>query len=164
MNLIEIVQAKRAHMARFANESGAAGEAVALSEMEHWVQRPKGAGLKVLLAALRESGIVVKGSSFDAISLPSAAQIDFTNPAEVMAALPDMCFVEIKSANQARVKPGFAGFFFALTEGEILAAEALGHRHRVALFNKLSGELQLTSASEILARSRSSNWQLSVQL
>lgn len=72
--------------------------------------------------------------------------------------------IEIKSASQARVKPGFAGFFFALTEGEIVAAEALGSRHRVALYNKLTGELQLTSVPEILARARSSNWQLSVQL
>ena len=75
-----------------------------------------------------------------------------------------MCFVEIKSANQARVKPGFSGFFFALTESEIVAAEALGKRHLVALYNKLTGELCLTSVPEILARAKSSNWQLSVQL
>lgn len=164
MKLIEIVQAKRAHIARFANQSGAAGEAVALSEMEHWVQRPKGIGLKVLLAALHETGVTIKGSSFDAISLPNASRIDFANAQEVQAALPSMCFVEIKSANQSRVKPGFGGFFFALTEGEIVAAEALGPRHRVALYNKLTGELQLTSVPEILARTKSSNWQLSVQL
>lgn len=62
------------------------------------------------------------------------------------------------------MKPGFAGFFFALTEGEMAAAEALGSRHRVALFNKLTGELKLSSVQDILARARSSNWQLSVQL
>jgi hypothetical protein len=164
MKLIEIVQAKRAHIERFANKSGAAGELVALSEMEHWIQRPKGTALKVLLAALRETGVNIKGSSFDAISLPNASLVDFSNAAEVKAALPMMCFVEIKSANQSRVKPGFAGFFFALTESEIVAAEALGARHRVALYNKLTGELQLTSVPEILARTKSSNWQLSVQL
>ena len=164
MKLIEIIQAKRAHLERFANQSGAAGEAVALLEMEHWIQRPKGAQLKVLLAALAETGIAVKGSSFDVIALPSAAQIDFSNSIEVRAALSSMCFVEIKTASQSRVKPGFAGFFFALTESEIVAAEVLGMRHRVALYNKLTGELLLTSVSEILTRKKSSTWQLSVQL
>jgi hypothetical protein len=75
-----------------------------------------------------------------------------------------MTFIEIKAATQTRVKEGFAGFFFALTEGEIAAADALGVQHRVALYNRISGELLLTSVPEILARSRSLNWQLSVQL
>ena len=164
VKLIEIIQAKHAHLERFANQSGAAGEAIALLEMEHWIQRPKGAQLKVLLAALGEIGIAIKGSSFDAIALPRSTQVDFSNGTEVRAALPSMCFVEIKTASQSRVKPGFAGFFFALTESEIVAAEQLGLRHRVALYNKLTGELLLTSVSEILTRKKSSTWQLSVQL
>lgn len=164
MKLCDLVRAKRAHVERLANQNGAAGESVALSTMEHWVERPKGNGLKVLLAALRESGINIKGSSFDAISLPPTNDLDFTDTRAVQNALPNMCFVEIKSANQSRVKPGFGGFFFALTESEILAAEALGVRHRVALYNKLTGELILTSVAEIMAQAKSSNWQVSVQL
>jgi len=147
-----------------ANQRGAAGEAVALAEMDHWIERPSGSNLKLLLSELRETGVNIKGSSFDAIWLLGSVHIDFSNPAEVRAALPRMTFIEIKSASQARVKPGFAGFFFALTENEIDASEALGHRHRVALYNKITGELLLTSVSEILARTKSSNWQLSVQL
>ena len=133
--------------------------------MEHWIQRPNGgAQLNVLRAALDETGIAIKGSSFDVIVLPSAAQIDFFNAAEVRAALPNMCFVEIKTASQSRVKPGFDGFFFALTESEIVAAEVLGMCQRVALYNKHTGESLLTSISEILTRKKYSTWQLSVQL
>ena len=73
-------------------------------------------------------------------------------------------FIEIKTANQPRVKPEFAGFFFALTETEILVAEQLGGRHKVDLYNNLTGELLLTTVSEILGRSRSTNWQVSGQL
>ncbi len=164
VKLIDIVLAKRAHVERFANRSGAAGEVVALAEMAHWIARPKGNDLKVRLAALRDTGVNIEGSSFEAISLSSASVVDFSNAADVAAALPGMSFVEIKSANQIRVKPGFTGFFFALTESEIVAAETLGPRHRVALYNTLSGELQLTSVAEILARAKSSTWQLSVQL
>lgn len=107
------------------------GELSALGEMEHWVPRPRGAGLKVLLAALAETGVLIKRSAFDAIAFPTAEQIDFTDPDAVRTALPRMIFIEIKTANQERVRPGFSGFFFALTEGEIAAAEALKERHRV---------------------------------
>jgi diketogulonate reductase-like aldo/keto reductase len=75
-----------------------------------------------------------------------------------------MIFIEIKTSNQPRVKAGFEGFFFALTESEIAAADQLGQRHKVSLFNRLSGELPITSVSEILDRSKSLNWQVSVQL
>lgn len=164
MNPIEVIEAKRQHLARLANQRGASGELSALAEMENWVPRPRGIGLKVLLAALGETGVVIKGSSFDAIAFPVTESINFTDLASVRAALPKMTFIEIKTANQERVRPGFTGFFFALTEGEIAASEALGSRHRVALYNKLSGELLLTSVPEILTRTKSTNWQLSVQL
>lgn len=164
MTPLELIRSKRQHAARLANQRGAAGEQVALADMQHWVVRPSGQGLKTLLAELKASGHVVKSTSFDAIHIPGAAAIDFTDAAAVRAALPHMTFIEIKSASQARVKPGFAGFFFALTEGEMAAAEILGPRHRVALYNKLTGELVLSSVQDILARARSSNWQLSVQL
>ncbi len=116
------------------------------------------------MAALGESGVIVKRSSFDAIALPVGRVVDFTDAAAVKAGLPDMMFVEIKTANQARVRPDFSGFFFALTEGELAAAEALGSRHRVMLLNKATGTTLLTSVPEILARARSTNWQVSVQL
>jgi len=164
MPLIEIIKAKRAHLARFANQSGAAGEASALAEMTNWVQRPKGKALQVLLASLRDSGVSIKASSFDAIALPPSCKVDFLDLESVAAALPAMCFIEVKSASQSRVKPNFDGFFFALTENEISAADQLGDRHRVALYNKVSGTVILTSVAEILARAKSSTWQLSVQL
>jgi hypothetical protein len=164
MTPLEVVKSKREHIARLANRRGADGEQIALEEMPHWIQRPAGAGLKVLLDELRIVGKAIKSTSFDAIHIPGITSIDFSQALTVRAALPTMTFIEIKSASQSRVKPGFAGFFFALTEGEIAAAEVLGSKHRVALYNRLTGELQLTSVQEIITRARSSNWQLSVQL
>jgi len=166
MKPIDLIMAKKQHAARLANQRGADGESMALGEMANWVPRPRGVGLKVLLAALRESGIVIKGSSFDAIALPhqTPETLDFSDQAAVQAALPDMVFIEIKSADQSRVGADFSGYFFALTEGEIAASEALGMRHRVALFNKRTAVLLLTSIPNILARARSMNWQVSVQL
>lgn len=162
MTPLEVISAKRTHLARLANQSGAAGEQAALLSAEHWIRRPKGPALRLLLATLAESGVSIKPSSFDALAAPGP--LDFTDPAQLRNQLPSVTFIEIKTANQARVQPGFAGFFFALTESEISAADQLGPRHRVALYNNLSGELLITSVPDIIARSRSMNWQLSVQL
>lgn len=164
MKPIEVIVAKRQHLLRLANQKGAAGELSALDEMENWIPRPRGEGLKTLLRALDDKGIVIKASSFDAIALPDSSHIDFTDPQAVKAALPTMTFVEIKTANQKRVAADFSGFFFALTESEIAASEALGHQHKVALFNKMTGNIKMTSVVEIVASAKSTNWQLSVQL
>lgn len=164
MKPIEVIDLKRKHLARFANQTGAEGEVYAVESMNDWVPRPKGAELKILMSALKNSGIEIKRSSFDAISHPNAEQINFANPSEVEAAVNDMVFIEIKTANQERVKDDFTGFFFALTESEIAASEALQHRHKVALFNKRTGVIQLTTVPEIFTRAKSTNWQVSVQL
>lgn len=164
MDALELVEARRRHLARLANQRGAEGEVAAIVSMEHWIPRPRGTALKMLMGLLNEEGIAIRGSSFDAIAQPNHLPIDFTNAAKVREILPSLIFIEIKTANQRRVKPGFSGFFFALTAAEIEASKALGLRHRVALYNKITGELLLTSVPEILARASSSNWQLSVQL
>lgn len=162
MTPLEVIRAKRVHLDRLANQSGADGEASALTAADHWIPRPRGPALQALLAALAETGVSIKGSSFDAIAF--AGQLDFRDRTALKAAVPAMTFIEIKTASQGRVRPGFGGFFFALTESEIAAADALGERHRVALYNRASGELLLTSVPQILARARSTTWQLSVQL
>ena len=117
-----------------------------------------------LLSALRKNGISIKASSFDAIALPDSLTIDFQDPQSVAVALSEMIFVEIKTANQSRVKDDFSGFFFALTESEIAASEALGDQHRVLLYNRTTDARLLTSVPEIIARARSTTWQVSVQL
>lgn len=162
LSLLELIKDKRRHLARLANQSGAAGEAAALQTMEQWSSRPKGAQLRRLLEALQADGITIKASSFDAMATPGA--LLFEDVSALREQLAQTVFIEIKTANQPRVRPKFAGFFFALTEAEILAAEQLGGRHKVALYNNLTGELLLTTVSEILRRSRSTNWQVSVQL
>lgn len=162
MTPFEIIAAKRVHLARLANSKGAVGETSALLAMAHWTPRPKGSALRLILDELAREGIQIKPSSFDAIA--AIEPLNFADPTQLSAQLRHATFIEIKTANQARVKPGFSGFFFAITESEIAAAEALGSRHRVALFNNLTQELLLTSVPELLARARSTNWQLSVQL
>jgi hypothetical protein len=161
---IEVIDLKRKHLARFANQTGAEGEHYVVDSMNEWIPRPKGEELKILLSALEKTGVTIKRSSFDAISHPHAERIDFTNSSEVEMAITDMVFIEIKTANQERVKNDFTGFFFALTESEIAASEALRERHKVALFNKRTSVIQMTTVPEIITRAKSTNWQVSIQL
>jgi len=152
-------------MERFASTSCATGAVVAPSDMARWMARPKGNGLKVLLAALRESGVLIKGSSFDAISLPDASVVDFSDAAQVKSALPGPCAWSRSRPPQSRVQPGLSGFFIALTAREIVAAEALGPRHLWPCATQTHrGAATNTSPPAILARTEPSNGQLSVQL
>ena len=161
---LQLVLAKREHAARLANQRGAAGEQLAIEAMTTWRPRPSGRALLTLLSELDRVGKRIRSTSFDAVHVPANAEFSFADANAVRELLPQMTFIEIKSASQERVKPGFSGFFFALTEGEIAAADVLGKQHRVALFNRRTGELLLTSVPEILGRAKSSTWQLSVQL
>lgn len=162
--LSELIALRRGHLLRFANQNGAAGESTIFADQTGYIPRPKGLPAKNLLTALREAGQTIKLSSFDAIALPPGVTVDLADMSSVREQLHSMVFIEIKTANQPRVKEDFTGFFFAFTEGELLAAEVLGERHKVLLVNKATGGMLLTSVAEILARSKSQNWQVSVQL
>ena len=164
MDALALLKSKRAHAARFANEGGATGERATVSSRDNWVSRPKGRAMKVLLEALACAGTPIKATSFDAIALPEGVEVDFFDIEQVEAALGDMVFIEIKSSNQERVQPDFTGFFFSLTEKEIEAADLLGNRHIVALYNRQTDAIRLTTVAEIFRRTKSTNWQVSVQL
>lgn len=162
----ELLKVKREHVKRLVNANGAAGESMALTLLDssRFVRRPKGSGLKHLMTALSETGITIKPTSFDVVALPEGQSVDFMSLDSTRLALPQMTFIEVKTSNQNRVKPDFSSFFFALTEGEIRAAEALGNRHGVLLINRATNASLLTTVPEILARARSTTWQVSVQL
>jgi hypothetical protein len=164
MNPIELLKARREHVKRLSNQKGALGERAALAAMDDWLPRPRGPGMKNLLRVLEEAGTPIKSKSFDAIALEASERLRFDDLESIRSLLPSMIFVEIKTADQARVGKGFTGYFFALTENEIEAADRLGARHRVVLFNKRTDEMLVTSVPEILARARSMTWQVSLQL
>jgi len=164
LNPLEVIQLKKNHLARLANQNGATGEIESVKSNDSWVPRPKGQELKNLIQMLEAEGVVIKRSSFDAVSLPEDVSVNFNDVNSIKSVLHQMTFIEIKTANQDRVKEDFSGFFFALTESEISAAEALGERHKVALFNKKTSQIVMTSVPDIINRARSMTWQVSVQL
>ena len=160
---MNIIKNKKIHKARFSNKNGSNSEQI-LIEKNNWLPRPKGKDLKLLLKLLSKSGAKIKPSSFDAIYYPKKRKINFNDESSLQAILEELIFIEIKSANQDRVKDDFTGYFFAITENEINAAKKLGDRHKVVLYNRKTEKLHLTSVSELIARAKSKSWQLSIQL
>src|SRR5690606_19207776 len=145
-----------------ATTKGACGEASVLAVSANWIPRPKGQQSKNLRAVLEESGVKIKPTSFDMISLPAGRTVNFDSVDDLRDALPNMTFVEVKTATQERVKPGFSNFFFAFTENEISAASQLGTRYKVALYNSRTKELVIASLPDIMARAGSTTWQVSI--
>lgn len=166
MSQLELIESKRAHIARFSSENGISGERSLLDSQALWIKRPKGKEIKNLLAALKLfEGIEIKASSFDFVSFPENVTIDFSDVSSLSAILKSLTFIELKTCNQKRVTtPDFKNFFFAITENEITAAELLGDRHKVVLHNKKTGDMLVTTVHEIINRASSKNWQLSVSL
>jgi hypothetical protein len=85
MHILEVLAEKRAHVERFANQAGAAGENEVLERHSHFIPRPKGVQLTRLLEVLQATGISIKRSSFDAIAMPIGATVDFEDMASLVA-------------------------------------------------------------------------------
>lgn len=166
MNLLELIESKRVHIARYSSENGMLGEQSLLDSQALWIKRPKGKDMKNLLAALKQyEGIEIKASSFDFISIPESVSIDFGDVSSLAGVLKSLTFIELKTCNQKRVtNPDFRNYFFAITENEIIASELLGDRHIVVLHNKITGDKLATTIPEIIKRANSKNWQLSISL
>ncbi|MBY8238363.1 hypothetical protein KW539_10740 [Vibrio fluvialis] len=164
MEILEALLKRKAHADRLSNTSGSEGESFAISQNSTWIERPKGQLLDNLLSELKRTGIDIKRTSFDAIELPKGATLDFCSVESIKAHLPQMNFIEIKTTSKSSVKDDFSGYFFAFTEGELSAAEQLQSRHKVALINKVTGTVFMSTVPELLKRAKSMNWQVSVQL
>ncbi|WP_410014865.1 hypothetical protein [Sodalis sp. C49] len=159
MNLLELIESKKAYRARFSSENGISGERSLLDSQALWIKRPKGKEMKNLLAALKQfEDIEIKASSFDFVSIPENVTVDFSNISLLSDILKSLTFIELKTCNQKRVTtPDFKNFFFAITENEITASELLGDRHKVVLHNKMTGDKLVTTIHEIINRANSKN-------
>ena len=164
MDIIDILQLRKEHVDRLSSTSGSQGENLAIQTKQQWIERPKAKELNNLLSLLSDCGINIKRTSFDAIELPEGVSINFSCLNSIKANLSLMNFIEIKTTNKESVKEDFTGYFFAFTEAELHAAEQLGERYKVALVNKRTENIVMSSIPELLARAKSMNWQVSVQL
>jgi hypothetical protein len=164
MKASELIDGKRKHLGRFTNSIGASGERALVLSQDNWVERPRGREIKILLSCLEERNIRIKASSFDAIQVPEEVKVDFSLRDSVAASLSVLKFIEIKTSSKVTVDADFNGFYFSISEAELLAAEALGDQYVVALHHKVSQTYRFYSMDEIFRRRRSLSWQVSIQI
>jgi len=61
VNLLELIESKKAHIARFSSENGISGERDVLESELSWIKRPTGEEMNNLLAILKQvEGIEIK--------------------------------------------------------------------------------------------------------
>lgn len=159
----EILAGRRKHVKRLSNQKGANAE-LGLFESGKYKKRPKGKEMQALLDAFETKKLNIKKSGFDAILVPEGVTVDFSDTKSILTSFDVLKFIEIKSTSKEKVKPGFGGYYFAFTESEMEAAEALGTQHMVLLVNTITGERLATSIPDLLKRASSKTWQMSIQL
>ncbi|AVH33418.1 hypothetical protein AL475_15990 [Vibrio fluvialis] len=164
MSITEILAMKKEHAERLSSFTGTTGEKLSIEDNKTWIERPKGSALSNLISALEQRGVKIKRTAFDAIAVPEDVTIDFQDIDSIGSHLDSFTFIEIKTTSKASVKEDFSGYFFAFTEGELRAAEQLGEKHQVALVNKKTESIVMSSVPELLSRAKSMHWQVSVQL
>lgn len=150
------------------NTTGARGERRIVQVHPHRVKRPNGHGLQFLLNAMADIGYPdIPPTGFDAVDIPQEAHeggFTFSSNRMVREWCEHFRFVEVKTCTQERADDGFGRFLFGFPYAEIRAAEILGDRYIVVLYNSLTGQIRESSLPDLLGRASSKAWQLTVQL
>ena len=104
-----------------------------------------------LLVAFAKTGKAVYGRAFDLVKLERP--LNLSDLHEVESHLSTVTLIEVKSTKK-QLPPDFAGFFFALTGGEVLVAQSLKSQFRFALVNTVSEDYLEMSLGDIFSRAR----------
>ncbi len=104
-----------------------------------------------LLVAFAKRGKVVYGKAFDILRLSGTVNLD--DLAAVEAQLSAISVFEIKYSRK-KLRPDFAGYFFALTAAEVLVAQSLKNQFKFVLVNTGTGDHLEMSLSEIFSRAK----------
>jgi hypothetical protein len=112
-----------------------AKRALELLTLSHGFVAPDAPARKHIAQAFAGAGKVVYGRAFDAVKVADGPDIDFADLGSVEANLSRIVLYEVKSTNRAKLGPDFAGYFFSLSTAELLVAQSLGDRFRLAFVN-----------------------------
>jgi len=104
-----------------------------------------------LLVAFAKRGKVVYGKAFDVVKLSGIVDLDDLTEVEKHLGL--VTIYEIKSTRK-KLRPDFAGYFFALTAAEVLVAQSLKNQFGFVLVNTGTCEHLEMTLSEIFGRAK----------
>lgn len=110
---------------------------------------------RAIAAAFAANGLPVPGQAFDAVSTHELDEpLDFKDTRRLREQCRQLVLLEVKATNRVAVPRDFTGFFFAITTGELLAAQKLGERYRFALVHLVHREVRLSSLRELMRRTK----------
>lgn len=89
-----------------------------------------------LLVAFAKARLPLYGAAFDVVRAP--ASIDLSSAEDIHANLDNILICEVKSTNRVNMRADFSGYFFNITAGELLTAQALGDRYRFLFVNTVT--------------------------
>lgn len=105
-----------------------------------------------MLVAFAKARLPLYGAAFDIIQL--AAPIDLSDPNDIHANLQHIRIGEVKSTNRSAIGDDFAGYFFNITAGELLTAQALGAKYQFLFVNTVTRFHIERSLQEVFAAAR----------
>ncbi|MDQ8048082.1 hypothetical protein [Luteibacter sp.] len=113
--LEKVAEAKR--LGSVNSASGALGEELAIYK-HGWTRRPVGKEMANLLAALKQNGIDIQRTSFDALLVPDDVELELGTLYGLAERIKKATFIEIKSARRKNMPADFTEFFLPLPTGK----------------------------------------------
>jgi hypothetical protein len=118
----------------------------------HGYAVPTAAQRTNLCVSFAEAGCVLYGRAFDVVKCP--AECDLNDRGSIAAHIAQILCAEIKSTNRAALGPEFDGYFFDLTNAELLVAQSLGTQFCFVFVNVITGAVKEMTLQQVFAKAR----------
>lgn len=113
---------------------------------------PSAAQRTNLCVCFAEAGCVLYGRAFDVVECPAGC--DLNDRASIATHLAKIRCAEIKSTNRGALGSEFDGYFFDLTNAELLVAQSLGERFCFVFVNVVTGAVKEMTLQQVFAKAR----------
>ena len=107
---------------------------------------------KNLCVCFAEIGGVLYGRAFDVVKVP--AECNLNDRASITAHIAQIVCAEVKSTNRKAINEEFDGYFFDLTNAELLVAQSLGEQFCFVFMNVVTGAVKEMTLQQVFAKAR----------
>lgn len=123
-----------------------------LLALDQGYHEPTRAERDALLIGFAKARLPLYGAAFDVLRLTAA--VDLTNPDDIFRNFDNILVCEVKSSNRSSLRSDLCGYFFNITAGEMLTAQALGKRYRFLFVNTVTQTHVERSLTEVFAAAK----------
>ena len=119
---------------------------------EHGYVQPTSEQRKNLCVCFAETGGVLYGRAFDVVKVP--AECNLNDRASITTHIAQIVCAEVKSTNRKSINAEFDGYFFDLTNAELLVAQSLGKQFCFVFMNVITGAVKEMTLQQVFAKAR----------